>query len=95
VTHNRSKKAKKRNKSDVADVTATIRNHVLLIRMRMQEPKLSSTGKSIVVATTHGFRRVGVRLFGGREVYLSANACVYPDPTESEEEEDDNEENTE
>jgi hypothetical protein len=94
MTGKRNNKAEKQKKGAVADVTATIQNRVLLIRLPMQKAKLSSTGKSVVVATTHGFRRVGVQLFGGRELYLSANACVYPDRTEEEAAEDDNEENT-
>lgn len=54
-----------------------IRSGALLLTLPLEEPNLSKSGKTKVIASTHGFRKIGVCLNGGQEVYVSANACVY------------------
>jgi hypothetical protein len=54
-----------------------IRAGLLILSLPLEKPKLSKSGKTRVIATTHGFRKIGVRLDGDQEVYATANACVY------------------
>ena len=56
---------------------AKIRAGALVLKLPLEKPKLSKSGKTRVIASTHGFRRIGVRLEDGQEIYVAANACVY------------------
>jgi hypothetical protein len=46
-------------------------------------PKPSKSGKRLLVATTHGFRRTGVRI-GNKPVAVSVNASIHPDEQDKE-----------
>ena len=54
-----------------------IRSGALVLTLPLEQPKLSKSGKTRVIASTHGFRKVGVQL-KGNDVYATANACLYP-----------------
>jgi hypothetical protein len=47
-------------------------------------PRLSKSGKRLLVATTHGFRRTGVRI-GNEPVAVSVNACIHPEEQQDKE----------
>jgi hypothetical protein len=47
----------------------------LVVRIPMQKPTPSSSGKTLVVASTHGNQKVGVRV-EGKEVTLGLNAYI-------------------
>jgi hypothetical protein len=49
----------------------------LIIEVPLQEPEMSSTGKTRVVASSHGVQRLAVQV-DGKNVYVTANAFVYP-----------------
>jgi hypothetical protein len=49
----------------------------LIIEVPLQEPEMSSTGKTLVVASSHGVQRLAVQV-DGKNVYVTANAFVYP-----------------
>lgn len=54
-----------------------IREESLIVKLPLEKPRPSrSSGKTEVIASTHGFRPTGVS-FRGEEVYLAANACIY------------------
>lgn len=75
---------RKRKKQNVPEISAVTKKGVLVLRMRLHSPKLSNSRKTAIVASTRGFKRVGIQVFGGRELYVTANACVYPEPEELE-----------
>ena len=55
-----------------------IKNGTLIIELPIEPPRRSkSSGKTYIIASTHGFRRTGV-VFEGHEIYLSLNAGFYP-----------------
>jgi hypothetical protein len=54
-----------------------IQNGSLIIEVPLQEPEMSSTGKTLVVASSHGVQRLAVQV-DGKNVYVTANAFVYP-----------------
>jgi hypothetical protein len=68
---------KSRERTQMKQPQGKIRSGALLLTLPLEEPKPSKSGKTEVIASTHGFRRIGVRLNGGQEVYVTANACVY------------------
>ena len=56
-------------------VSATIEGSELVIRLPIEEPKPSASGKTLIVASTHG--TVGaVGLVGGKSVKLTVSAWV-------------------
>lgn len=58
------------------DVTAKIEGNVLVIRVPMNEqPKPSTSGKSRVVASTHGNKTTEV-LVEGKPVVIGVNAYI-------------------
>ncbi len=56
-------------------VRARIDGDILRIKLPLQEPKISATGKSKVIATTRGAKNTGIE-FGGSDVYIVANAFI-------------------
>lgn len=52
-----------------------IEDNELVIRMPLQEPKPSSSGKTLIVATTSGNIQAGVEI-DGKPVYLGLNAYI-------------------
>ena len=57
---------------------AKIRNHNLVIILPLEEPRRSATGKTMVVASSHGVKKTASRV-DGKIVCVVANAFVYPD----------------
>jgi hypothetical protein len=55
-----------------------IKNGVLMISIPLQEPKLSTSGKSLVIATSRGKQRTALKL-EGKTVYVVANAFFEVD----------------
>jgi hypothetical protein len=53
-----------------------IKGKVLIIELPLEEPKRSHSGKTDVIASTHGFRRIGVQV-EGKDVFASINAAIY------------------
>ena len=59
---------------------AKLKGRNLVITLALQKPKLSPSGKSFVVATSHGFRPTAVKL-ENQEVWIGVNAFVrLPSP---------------
>jgi len=50
----------------------------LIITLSLEEPRLSSSGKNLLVATSRGVQRSTVRV-RGRVVSVVANAFIKPD----------------
>lgn len=65
---------------------AKLKNKVLVIELPLQQPRVSGTGKGIVVATTRGQLNTGID-FKGSDIFIVANAYVknpkYRDQNES------------
>jgi hypothetical protein len=59
---------------------AKVKNGNLLIELKLQNPRPSSTGKTLLVASTNGVRR-STALVDGREISVVANAFIFPDDT--------------
>ncbi len=58
-------------------LTATIENGFLVIRVPMNPtPVRSASGKTLVVASTHGNKQTEVEV-GGKPVIVGVNAYVY------------------
>lgn len=53
----------------------TIENNELVIRMPLEEPRPSSSGKTMIVATTGGNIQTGVKV-NDKPVYLGLNAYI-------------------
>lgn len=62
-------------------VQARISGNVLRIKIPLQEPKVSGSGKNKVIATTSGVKKTGIE-YQGSEVYVIANAFI-PNPGSS------------
>jgi hypothetical protein len=56
-------------------MTATIKNNVLTITIDLQEPAPSTSGKSLLIANSHGAQPTTAQ-FGGKVVKVSVNAYV-------------------
>jgi hypothetical protein len=52
-----------------------IENGKLIIEMPLQQPQPSSTGKTLLIATTHGNHKTGV-MHNGKEVTIAVNAFI-------------------
>jgi hypothetical protein len=50
---------------------------VLKIELPLEKPKPSKSGKTMVVASTHGVKTTEVR-YKGRKIVVVANAFIYP-----------------
>ena len=61
----------------MAELSVTIdeKKKELVIRLPMGEPKPSRSGKTLVIASTHGNRATKV-LFEGKPIVVGANAYV-------------------
>jgi hypothetical protein len=55
-----------------------IKNGLIIISIPLQEPKLSISGRSLVVATSRGKQRTAVKV-GGKTVFVVANAFLEVD----------------
>jgi hypothetical protein len=49
---------------------------VLKIELPLEKPRLSKSGKTMLVASTYGARTTGVR-YEGRKIVVVANAFIY------------------
>jgi len=59
-------------------LTASIEDGFLVLKVPLNPtPVRSTTGKTLVVASTHGNKETEVRV-GGRSVFVGVNAYVYP-----------------
>ena len=56
----------------------TVENNELVIRMPLQKPAASKSGKTKVVATTRGNVKTGTKIHGA-EIILGLNAYIKPD----------------
>ena len=56
-------------------VQVRIENGKLIIEMPLQQPQPSSTGKTLLLATTHGNHKPGV-MHNGKEVTIAVNAFI-------------------
>lgn len=54
-----------------------IQNGHLVIEIPLQEPAMSNSGKTLVVAGSHGVQRLTAQV-DGKNVYVTANAFVFP-----------------
>jgi hypothetical protein len=60
-------------------LSVTREGDTLVIRVPIQAPSPSSSGKTLVVASTHGNQRSGIQL-DGKDVFVGVNAYVYAEP---------------
>jgi hypothetical protein len=66
-------------------VKAVLTKKRLIISIPLHKPKPSKSGKTLVVATTHGFKSSQVTL-SGKRIRVNAIACIFSDnPTKSSE----------
>ncbi len=56
-------------------MTATIQNGHLIIDIPIQQPRLSKTGNTMIIAGTGGFVQTGLEV-EGKPVKLSVNAII-------------------
>jgi hypothetical protein len=61
------------------DLTVTRDGDTLVIRIPIKAPTPSSSGKTLVVASTRGNQKTGVQI-DGKDLYLGLNAYVYAEP---------------
>lgn len=59
-------------------MSATIENNTLIIRLPLQSPRPSSSGKTLVVATTGGNQVMPNAVINGRPVTIGVNAYIKP-----------------
>jgi len=59
------------------ETQVTIDNGVLVIRIPMQAPTPSATGKTLVVASTHGNIQTAA-MVNGKTIVVGVNAYVRP-----------------
>ena len=64
------------------DLTVTREGDILVIRIPIQAPTPSASGKTLVVASTRGNQKAGLQI-DGKDVYLGVNAYVYAVPKAS------------
>jgi hypothetical protein len=60
-------------------LNVTREGDMLVIRIPIQAPAPSSSGKTLVVASTHGNQRSGIQI-EGKDVFVGVNAYVYAEP---------------
>jgi hypothetical protein len=58
-------------------MSATIENNHLVIKLPLQSPRPSSSGKTLVVATTSG-NQVTAAMVNGKAVTIGVNAYIKP-----------------
>jgi len=61
------------------DLSVTRDGDTLVIRIPIQKPTPSSTGKTLVVASTRGNQKSGLQI-DGKDVHVGVNAYVYAEP---------------
>ena len=61
---------------------AKIRNGQIIFSMPLQKPKVSASGKSLVVATSRGKEQTAA-IVDGKPVFIIANAMIELDPAET------------
>ncbi len=57
-------------------LTATIEGDFLVVRIKMQEPRKSASGKTMVVASSRGNKETEAEV-DGHPLYLGVNAYFY------------------
>ncbi len=57
------------------NVRAKLNDDIFKFYLPLRKPKVSASGKSIVIASTTGLARTGVE-YEGQEVFVSANAFI-------------------
>lgn len=66
-----------------ASMKVTIEKNELVIRIPMQDPKQSASGKTMVVASSHGNQKTGCTIPNGmgkgREIVIGLNAYYKPE----------------
>ena len=58
-------------------LTATIEGNELVVRLPLETPKPSSTGKTLVVASSHGNKATEAEV-NGQKIVVGLNAYIYP-----------------
>ena len=53
----------------------TVKGTTMVIEIEMQQPTPSASGKTLVVASTHGNQKAGVQI-NGKEVTVGINAYI-------------------
>jgi hypothetical protein len=61
----------------MSNATVTVDNGFLVIRIPMQTPTPSATGKTLVVASTHG-NMATTAVVNGKPVVVGVNAYIKP-----------------
>ena len=61
------------------DLTITREGDTLVIRLPINAPTPSASGKTLVVASTRGNQKTSLQI-DGRDLYLGVNAYVYAEP---------------
>lgn len=61
------------------ELTVTREGDTLMIRIPITAPTPSSSGKTLVIASTRGNQKTGVQI-DGKDVYVGVNAYVYAEP---------------
>lgn len=59
-------------------------NNSIVIVLPMEKPRLSASGKTTLIATSHGLAS-GEASYSGRPVMVAASAFVYPEPLQEKE----------
>ena len=62
-----------------ADLSVTREGDTLVIRIAIKAATPSSSGKTLVVASTRGNQKTAVQI-DGKDLYLGLNAYVYAEP---------------
>ena len=58
-------------------IRAKIDDHFLKLYIPLEKQRPSSSGKTLIVASSYGVQRTQIR-HEGKEIYVVANAFVYP-----------------
>ena len=61
------------------DLTVSREGDMLVIRILTKKATPSASGKTLIVASTHGNQKTGVQI-DGKDLYLGVNAYVYAEP---------------
>ena len=56
----------------------TVEGNTLIIKIEMNEPTPSASGKTLVVASSHGNKESSAKV-NGKPVYIGLNAYIYPE----------------
>jgi len=60
-------------------VTLDKTKKMLTIQLPLEKPRISASGKTLLIGSTHGLR-TGEAMHRGQPVVVVANAFVYPEP---------------